>query len=149
MVGIVMNGVLWLPPPRTDVLCVQHCVACGSVSWAWLSLSMVFLLPRGQRLCGEWPLVSALGTLLDIPSFPAEGAVVQGQVKLVLPGLSSPGGFCPTSLPYVTALQSSGVLTLCSSVVGGENCATVSGSGVEEDLHLQWEGQMLLTCSGI
>lgn len=126
-----MDGVLSLSTSRTNLAArVQHCAAHGSVSWPWLSLSMVFLVPRGHRLCGEWPLLSALGALLKIPFLPCRrdvfqdqdavaGVVVQGQVKLVLPGLSSPGGFCPASLLSVTASHSPDVLPLCSSMVCG------------------------------
>lgn len=83
----------------------------------------VSLVQRPQAVWGMAPGVcSGLIAEHSHPSLQkgsTAGVVVQGQVKLVLPDLSFPGGFCLTSLPSVTAVQSPGVLPLCSSIVCG------------------------------
>lgn len=72
---------------------MQHCVACDSLSWPWLSLSMVFLVQGTEAVWGMAPGVCS-GSIAD-DSHPSlqegstAGVVAPGQVKLFLPGVSS------------------------------------------------------------
>lgn len=89
----------------------------------------VFLVQRTLAVWGMAPSVCS-GSIAE-ESHPSlqkgstAGVVVQGQVKLVLPGLCSPDGFCLTSLPSVTAVQSSGVLPLLLHCVWWEEGAVL------------------------